>query len=141
MLEEEGIGKDYKDGDIIFRENDLASEMYVILMGKVKVIKESLGVETVLATLGEGEIFGEMALFDQRPRSATVKVVGMTRIASMTRDEFLSLVKIKPVVAIQVLEKMSKRLRQVDDEIQKLNIQDHTTKDHIHNFMKYRGMI
>lgn len=141
MLEEEGVGKDYQDGEIIFRENEHGSEMYVILHGKVKVFKESRGVETTLALLKEGEIFGEMALFDKRPRSATAKAAGYTRLAILDRDTFLSLVKRDPVIALQILEKLSNRLRQVDEELQKTMVKDREARDHVSNFMRYRGML
>jgi CRP-like cAMP-binding protein len=65
--EEASLGKDYKDGDTIFEENSIGKEMYIILTGNAKVIRKKDGVETTLATLEEGDFFGEMSLFDNSP--------------------------------------------------------------------------
>lgn len=130
---EEGV-KEYKDGEVIIQENEIGKEMYVILSGKVKVVKEKEGTETVLAILKEEDIFGEMALFDNRPRSATVKAIGNAKIAVFERGTFLEQIKKNPNLAIQVLQKMSQRIRQIDDELHNLTTQLHFVKDFVHNF-------
>jgi len=59
MKDEDGsLGKDYKDGDNIFEENSIGREMYIVLTGKVKVIKEKDGVETILATWRKESFLG-----------------------------------------------------------------------------------
>ena len=87
--EESSLGKDYKDGSIIFEENSIGKEMYIIMSGKVKIIKEKGTVETILATLEEGEFFGEMSLFDNNPRSATVKAIGNVKLLEINQKNFL----------------------------------------------------
>jgi CRP-like cAMP-binding protein len=118
MKDEEGsLGKDYKDGDNIFEENSIGREMYIILTGKVKVIKERDGVETTLATLEEGEFFGEMSLFDNNPRSATVKALGNIKLLEINQKNFLKKISRDPSLAFRMLEKMSQRIRKTDDKI------------------------
>ncbi len=118
MKDEEGsLGMDYKDGDNIFEENSIGKEMYVILTGKVKVIKEREGVETTLATLEEGDFFGEMSLFDNNPRSATVKALGNVKLLKINQINFLKKISRDPSLAFRMLEKMSQRIRKSDEKI------------------------
>jgi CRP-like cAMP-binding protein len=115
--EESSLGKDYKDGDIIFEENSVGREMYIVLTGKVKVIKEKDGVETTLATLEEGDFFGEMSLFDNSPRSATVKALGDVKLLEINQKNFLKKISRDPSLAFRMLEKMSQRIRITDEKI------------------------
>lgn len=118
MKNEEGsLGKDYKDGDNIFKENSVGREMYIILTGRVKVIKEKEGVETTLAILEEGDFFGEMSLFDNNPRSATVKAMGNVKLLEINQKNFLKKISRDPSLAFRMLEKMSQRIRKTDDKI------------------------
>jgi len=91
--------------------------MYIVLTGKVKVIKEKDGVETILATLEEGEFFGEMSLFDNNPRSATVKALGNIKLLEINQKNFLKKISRDPSLAFRMLEKMSQRIRKTDDKI------------------------
>ena len=115
--EESSLGKDYKDGDIIFEENSVGREMYIILTGKAKVIKERGDVETTLATLEEGDFFGEMSLFDNNPRSATVKALGDVKLLEINQKNFLKKISRDPSLAFRMLEKMSQRIRITDEKI------------------------
>ena len=115
--EESSLGKDYKDGDIIFEENSVGREMYIILTGKAKVIKERGDVETTLATLEEGDFFGEMSLFDNSPRSATVKALGDVKLLEINQKNFLKKISRDPSLAFRMLEKMSQRIRITDEKI------------------------
>lgn len=118
MKDEDGfLGKDYKDGDTIFDENSIGKEMYIILTGKVKVIKEKGNVETTLATLEEGDFFGEMSLFDNNPRSATVKASGDVKLLEINQKNFLKKISRDPSLAFRMLEKMSQRIRKSDVKI------------------------
>jgi CRP-like cAMP-binding protein len=115
--EESSLGKDYKDGSIIFEENSIGKEMYIIISGKVKIIKEKDTVETILATLEEGEFFGEMSLFDNHPRSATVKAIGNVKLLEINQKNFLKKISKDPSLAFRILEKMSQRIRITDEKI------------------------
>lgn len=115
--EESSLGKDYKDGSIIFEENSIGKEMYIIVSGKVKIIKGKGTVETILATLKEGEFFGEMSLFDNNPRSATVKAIGDIKLLEINQKNFLKKISKDPSLAFRILEKMSQRIRITDEKI------------------------
>ena len=115
--EEASLGKNYKDGDIIFEENSIGKEMYIILTGNAKVIKKKDGAETTLATLEEGDFFGEMSLFDNSPRSATVKALGDVKLLEINQKNFLKKISRDPSLAFRMLEKMSQRIRNSDEII------------------------
>jgi CRP-like cAMP-binding protein len=115
--EESSLGKDYKDGSIIFEENSIGKEMYIILSGKVKITKEKDNLETTLATLEEGDFFGEMSLFDNNPRSATTKASGDVRLLEINQKNFLKKITKDPSLAFRILEKMSQRIRITDETI------------------------
>ena len=64
------FGKEFKRGDVLFKEGDVGKEMYVIQAGKVNITKKVRDTEKILATLGAGEFLGEMAILNNKPRSA-----------------------------------------------------------------------
>lgn len=96
MSEKAFLGKLYNDGDVIVEEGSQSRTMYVIQSGKVKVVKKEGEMETTLAFLGEGDIFGEMSLFDASPRSATIVAVGEARILAIEHEGLLKKIKIDP---------------------------------------------
>jgi len=94
--------------------------MYVIQSGRVEVLRHDGGNESRLAVLSEGDIFGEMALFEQETRSATVRALGDTRILTIDRKLFLRGVHEDPSLAFRILQKMSHRIRELDSELVRL---------------------
>jgi CRP-like cAMP-binding protein len=114
MVEERLLGKIYKDGEIIIKEGSAGREMYVIQSGKVSVSKSIGPREILLATLGEGEVFGEMSLFDGQPRSATVKALGEARVLAIDHEMFLRKVRSDPSLALGILRQMGLRIRELD---------------------------
>ena len=113
------LGKTYKNGEIICREGEEGKNMFVIQSGKVTVSKDIQNGETTLTTLKEGEIFGEMALFDHLPRSATVKAAGDAVVLSVDKKGFFAKVSKDPTLAFNILEGMSRRIRTINEEISK----------------------
>jgi CRP-like cAMP-binding protein len=96
--------------------------MYVIQEGRVKVTKLSEdGREKILELLGEGSFFGEMALLDQAPRSATVKTLAPARLLALSRNDFLSLLRRSPDLAMNVIQELSRRLRDTDEQASSLS--------------------
>jgi len=97
----------YKAGDVIFREGDKAEELYVIQSGKVEI---RLG-NRVLDTLPEHSIFGEMALIDSAPRSATAIAATDVKLVPVGEKQFLFLVSRTPHFALNVMRALARRLR------------------------------
>ncbi len=131
---EGSLGRDYKDGDNIFEENSIGKEMYIILTGKVKVTKERGDVETTLATLEEGDFFGEMSLFDNNPRSATVMALGDVKLLEINQKNFLKKISRDPSLAFRMLEKMSQRIRKSDEKILNHIVEIKNMTDDHHEF-------
>lgn len=95
------------EGAVIFHEGDTGAEMYGIVEGTVEL--RSGG--KVLRTLGPDDVFGEMALVDQSPRSAAAVAESPCVLAVIDRRRFLFLVQETPTFALQVMSAMASRLR------------------------------
>lgn len=106
----------FRAGDLVIREGELGSSLYVIRAGRMHVLRQTDDENAVvLATLGPGEFFGELALFDRQPRSATVVAAEDTETLSLGRVEILDIVRRYPEVALSLLTAMSIRLRTADN--------------------------
>ncbi|HEX6487434.1 MAG TPA: cyclic nucleotide-binding domain-containing protein [Candidatus Dormibacteraeota bacterium] len=95
------------EGGVIFSEGDTGSEMYGVVEGQVE-LRGSAG---VLATLGPGDVFGEMALIAKDPRSATAVATAPTVLAVIDRHRFLFMVQETPTFALQIMAVMASRIR------------------------------
>lgn len=108
-------------GEVIFHRGDPGQVMYVIRQGKVKIsLTSPEGQEVSLAVLGPGECFGELALLDGQPRSADAQAIEMVQAYSLQRMDFTRAVVHHPHIAIQVMQVLSRRLRQTDEMVQDL---------------------
>jgi K+-sensing histidine kinase KdpD len=118
---------------LIFQEQTKGDRLYLILEGKIKISKITrFGIETVIATLTKGDFFGEMELLDDQPRSARTTAAEHTVVASMSQQDFDSLVKTNHIIALNMLKAIVKRLRSADHTI--VNELDRTveiSKQHI----------
>lgn len=102
----------------IFQENSRGERLYLILEGRVKISKiTKYGAETVLAYLNKGEFFGEMELLDDQPRSARTVAVEQTTVASLTKQDFDSMLKSNNIIQLNMLKSVVKRLRIADSNI------------------------
>jgi len=98
--------------------------MYVIREGKVKVTKLSGdGREKILELLGPGDFFGEMSLLDNAVRSASVKSLSETRILALSRHDFLKELRRNPDLAMAVIQELTRRVRQMDEQASSLSFQ------------------
>jgi CRP-like cAMP-binding protein len=108
----------FQRNDVILKEGSVSEHCYLILKGKVSVVKGMHGqTPRTVATLGKGNVFGEMALFDGHPHIATVVAIDDTEVYTMSRDEFQRMVdRMDPVMKGMVAMLVS-RLRQTVDEL------------------------
>ncbi|MGB0591978.1 MAG: cyclic nucleotide-binding domain-containing protein [Myxococcota bacterium] len=106
--------KQFAPGDEIFKEGDPAEAAYVIASGEVEIVKELEGAEVILARLGSGEIFGEMGLVDDKPRSASARAVGEVSLECMSHEHFMYVLVHRPKEAISYLKVLFERLRTVN---------------------------
>jgi len=111
------LGKVYREGEVIIRQGDVGDCMYVIQRGEVEVLRREEGREYCLAVLGAEDFFGEMALFDQEVRSATVRALTDTWVLSLEKRTFLQRAHEDPSLAFRLLEGMSQRLRKLEQQL------------------------
>jgi len=111
------LGKVYHDGEIIVRQDETGDCMFVIQAGEVEVIRQTGDRSILLAVLREGDFFGEMALFEEELRSATVRAKGSTRVLSVDKKTLLSHIQVDPSLAFSMIRKMSQRIRDLDKEL------------------------
>lgn len=97
----------FKAGDVIFKVGDEAQDLYIVEQGKIEI---RLG-NRLLATLGESAIFGEMALIDDMPRSATAVAATDVKLVPISEKQFLFLVSHTPFFALKVMRVLAGRLR------------------------------
>ena len=114
------LGKTYGDGEPIARQGEIGECMYVIQQGQVEVVREQDGTEVQLATLEEGDFFGEMALFDRERRSATVRALGEARVLTVDKRTFLRRIHEDPSLAFRIVKGMSQRIRTLDAQVARL---------------------
>lgn len=111
------LGKEYNDHDVICRQGETGDCMYIIQMGAARVLREENGEEIEVGRLKAGDVFGEMAIFDRQPRSATVRASGAVRVLTLDKRAFLRRVHEDPSLAYGILQKMSQRIRALDAEL------------------------
>jgi|SRR3990172_8584192 len=120
-----GVVVDFPAGAILFREGDPGEGFYLVLHGSVRVVKTVPNVgEEAMAVAEAGEFFGEMALIDDLPRSATAEAREASRLFILKKAEFLDLTYSDPVLGCKVLwalcRTFSRRLRETTEKINAL---------------------
>jgi CRP-like cAMP-binding protein len=114
------LGHVYQPGEVIVRQGDEGDCMYVIQDGEVEIVVEENGSETVLRVAGRNELLGEMAIFERQRRSATVRAKTQARILTLDKRNFLRRINEDPSLAFQIVETMSRRVRELSQEVVEL---------------------
>lgn len=115
----------YPKNSVILFEDDPGDALYVVVTGQVKVVLIGEdGREVILAVLGAGDFFGEMALIDDEPRSAHVIAMEDANLLVLRREDFQSALQEHPRIALGLLQALSRRLRRADDKIGALVLLD-----------------
>lgn len=125
LLTDELTEVDLSRGASVFHEGDQGDQLYFIVSGKVKLGRTAPdGRESLLAILGPGELFGEMALFDPSPRTATATAVSETRLAGLRNESLRALLQSRPEISSQLLQALARRLRRTNDSLSDLVFSD-----------------
>lgn len=112
-----GLGRTYHQGEVIVKQGEPGDCMYVIQQGEVEVILEKEEGDVILCTLRENDFFGEMAIFNKKPRSATVRALGDARVLSVDKKNFLSRVHDDPSIAFRLVQTLSRRIQDMDEQV------------------------
>jgi CRP/FNR family transcriptional regulator len=103
-------------GETLFAEGDSGDKLYVILVGKIKLSRAAPdGRENLLSVHGPGEMFGELSLFDPRPRTASAIAVTDAQLAGLAHDDLRSWLTSRPDVSMYLLRALAQRLRRIND--------------------------
>ncbi len=112
-------------GQIIFKDGDPGEAPYVLRAGQIRIYRTNLdGKERILAYLGPGEVFGEMALIDDSPRSASAKAVQDTLLLALYRDAYYGLADRYPQTAHNLAKVLARRIRDMNFEVEVLSFEE-----------------
>ena len=107
-----GLGR----GERLFTEGDDGDRLFVVLDGKIKLTRAAPdGRENLLSVIGPGEMFGELSLFDPRPRTASASAITEAHLAALAHDKLLVWLTGRPEVALHLLRALAQRLRRAND--------------------------
>lgn len=116
-MTEGALGREYADGEVICRQGERGDCMYVVQAGRVEILREENGTALIVRELTAGDIFGEMAIFEREPRSATARARGPARVLTLDKRAFLRRVHEDPSLAYSILRAMSHRIRSLTTEL------------------------
>jgi CRP-like cAMP-binding protein len=111
----------FKTGQIIAREGEMSQHVFVLLDGKVNIVKtDSLGNDNVIATAEKGAIFGEMSVFLDQQRSATLVASGDVKVLSIANDNFSNALMKLPDMMFRIFKTFASKLSEINDKYVKL---------------------
>lgn len=112
------VDQRFDSGEFIFWDGELPKCFYIVAEGRVKVLKHSsLGKEFIIAFFGPGEMFGEVAVFENKPYPATAQAVVQTRVLRINREDFLSFLASSPEVVLTIINVLGGRLREAQGRL------------------------
>jgi CRP-like cAMP-binding protein len=115
------VSHSFNAGEFIFWEGDVPAHFFVVTSGRVKVLKHSsLGKEFVVAFFGPGDVFGEVAVFEERPYPASAQAISETEVLGIGRDSFLAFLSGHPEVALRIINMLGGRLRDAQNRLNAL---------------------
>lgn len=122
------FGKKVMAGTVLFKDGEAGHQMFVIHSGKIKITKQIGDIEKTLAILPAGEFFGEMAILNDEPRTATAVVVEDSQLLVIDPKTFEAMIKGNSEISLRMIKKLAQRLKQADEQIESLMIKDNNTK-------------
>ncbi|MFO7685687.1 MAG: Crp/Fnr family transcriptional regulator [Desulfobacterales bacterium] len=119
------VRKKFTRNTVLLSEGDITDSLYVIVSGKVKtIITDENGREIILSISGAGDYFGEMALIDGEPRSATIVTREACRLLVFSKEDLKEILRTNPDMVFSLLKGLVKRLRETDKKIESLALMD-----------------
>jgi CRP-like cAMP-binding protein len=114
----------YEAGEVVFREGDEGDTCYIVRRGLARAIRQhSDGRSITLSHFGPGDIFGELAMFDDEPRSATVDVIEDTEVIGIPGRDMQRLMREHPEIAVKLTSALAKRLRATNERLARQSFQ------------------
>lgn len=124
-LRQDLVRRQFRQGESIFQQGDPGQMLYLIEAGQVRIyVQDEDGQETSVNVFGPGEIFGELALIDGLPRSATAVVMEDTIVHTLNRDSFREHLRNSPQLALNFMKALSVRVRTTTHQVESLALLD-----------------
>ena len=125
ILENHMVKRSYQKNTVVINEGDEASSLYIILEGEVKVfLSNADGREIIINTQGAGDHFGELALLDNAPRSASVMTTMKSTIGTISKTDFCTVITRHPELALKLIRELTRRVRLLSDSVKTLALMD-----------------
>jgi len=118
------FAQQFTAGTVLFQEDDHGDEMYVVQSGRVRLTRRLRGEPQLLAVLPAGEFFGEMAIVNNRPRSATAEVIEDAQLLVLDAHMFEALVRGNAEIAMRLIKRLAARLDQANSQVEVLLVRD-----------------
>jgi CRP/FNR family transcriptional regulator, cyclic AMP receptor protein len=113
------VKRRYRAREVVLRKGDPALQIFVIASGRLKAITAgSEGRQAALAIMGPGEVFGEVAVLDGQPRSATITAIEPCELVILQRNDLFHFLERTPTAAIKLLEVLARRLRRLSERVE-----------------------
>lgn len=118
------VPRHFETGEVVFREGDESNTCYIVKTGRARAIREhGDGRSLTLAHFGPGDIFGELAMFDDERRSATVEAVEATEAVAILGGDMRRLLRQHPDIAVKLLTALGRRLRETNERLTRQSFQ------------------
>ena len=143
-LDNKFTSRSYPKNSMIILEEEFGDIVFIIMEGTIKITRvNDEGKEVILSILGEGEIFGEMAIIDGEARSANALAQESCELLAIQRNDFIALLKKNFKISLGLMSELAKRLRKSDQQIEALTLSDaeHRIGVSILNLAEDRGVI
>jgi CRP/FNR family cyclic AMP-dependent transcriptional regulator len=118
------VPRQFDDGEVVFREGDQSDTCYIVRTGRCRAIREHQdGRSITLAHFGPGDIFGELAMFDDERRSATVEAIDATEATAILGPDMRRLLRQHPDIAVKLISSLGRRLRETNERLARQSFQ------------------
>lgn len=124
----EKFGRSYQGGELIFQEEEPCKEVFMILEGRVRLIKRVRHIERDIVVLKKGDMFGEHALLDNQLQPASSVSLGSCRVLAFQVDDFQMLLRSQPEIGLKLIGQLVRRLQSAEDRIENMMLMDSQSK-------------
>ncbi len=111
---------EYGQGEFVFREGDLGTEMYIVHEGQIEILQGPVESSRKLAVLDKGDFFGEMSILEELPRNASARALTDAKVILIDGATFDSMLRANPEIAVRIMRKLSRRVRHADELLQRV---------------------
>jgi CRP-like cAMP-binding protein len=121
---EVAVPRQFDAGEVVFREGDESNTCYIVRSGHARAVREHPdGRSITLANFGPGDIFGELAMFDNESRSATVEILDVTEVIAILGGDMRRLLREHPDIAVKLVAALGRRLRETNERLARQSFQ------------------